>query len=267
MTVSINTRDHLSALGISMDQARSFVMANLGSPATIYNVAKQFKIDSQMLADIVAPSVPGVNAAQVEAFFNAKGLDGKSLNASEIHTTTSNLLDNGMQALSHLFNFNQNTGILSTQSLRDAIVAKVGMTAYTKAFSPANLPGGADGVLSTTDLGFTHLGDIQATWQNVESLYFGTVTNTLTAISQSEMEELIAFVRANEPSLDLENPEVMSQLVQLIVNAYASPVTANEAPFFNNAQIAETLTSTVVQIIKLMGSHGNENLFDSMLDF
>lgn len=263
----MNTSDYLAQLGVSLDQARSFVMANLDKPANIYNVAKQFKIDSQMLADIVAPSVPGVNAAQVEAFFNAKGLDGKSLNASEIHTTTSNLLDNGMQALSHLFNFNQNTGILSTQSLRDAIVAKVGMTAYTKAFSPANLPGAADGVLSTTDLGFTQLGDIPATWQNVESLYFGTVTNMLTAISQSEVDELTAFVRANVASLNQEDPQVISQLEQLVVNAYASPVTDNEAPFFSNTQIAQTLTSTVVQIIKLMGSHGNENMFDSMLDF
>ena len=263
----MNTSDYLAQLGVSLDQARSFVMANLDKPANIYNAAKQFKIDSQMLADIVAPSVPGISAAQVEAFFNAKGLDGARLNASEMHTTTSNLLDNGMQALSHLFNFNQHTGILSTQSLRDAIVAKVGMTAYTKAFSPANLPGGADGVLSTTDLGFTHLGDIQATWQNVESLYFGTVTNMLTAISQSEVDELTAFVRANVASLNQEDPQVISQLEQLVVNAYASPVTANEAPFFNNAQIAETLTSTVVQIIKLMGSHGNENMFDSMLAF
>ena len=98
--------------------------------------------------------------------------------------------------------------------------------------------------------------------------YFSTiVTNMLTAISQSEMEELTAFVRANEPSLDLENPEVISQLEQLIVKAYTSPVTDYEAPLFSNIQIAETLSSTVVQIIKLMGSHGNENMFDSMLDF
>lgn len=263
----MNTSDYLAQLGVSLDQARSFVMANLGNPGTIYNVAKQFKIDSQILADIVAPQFPGVTASQVEAFFSQHGHDGTRLNANHIHDSTSSLMEESTLELPHLYGFNHHTGILSTPSLRDAIVAQVGMTSYTQAFDPIYLPGAADGVFSTNDLGFAQLGNIPATWQNVESLFFGTFINMLTSISQNEGTEVANFVDANAHLLDLENRDILAQLEQHIVNMFADTVPDDEMPFFSNAQVAEAAIDTVVQAIQWMGNHGNTSLFDDMLGF
>lgn len=264
----MNTKDHLASLGVSLEQAHSFVMAHLGDPATIYNVAKQFKINSQMLADIVAPSVPGVSALQVEAFFNAHGLKGSNLNANEIVHNNDSLLWQNATELAWLYNFNQNTGTLSTQSLRDTIVSKVGMTAYIKAFSPSDLPGSADGVLSTTDLGFSHLGNIQATWQNVESLYYGTLINAHKNISASEAAEVNAFADANLDALDSEDPRVIAEMKLRIVNMLVDPVDADDTPYLSDKEIAEALVSDRLEVINLMGKYNqHENPFNYLIIF
>ena len=68
----MTTRTKLANLGVSLIQAHDFVMANLNSPATIYQAARQHDINSQMLADIVSIDFPGLSASDVEAFFEGQ---------------------------------------------------------------------------------------------------------------------------------------------------------------------------------------------------
>ena len=257
----MNTTEYLSQLGISMEQARSFVTANLGKPATIYNVAKQFKIDSQMLADIVAPQFPGLTAAQVEAFFNKQGLYGNGLNVFEIDTNTQSLLWHGATELAPMYAFNQNSGILSTQSLRDTVIAKVGTAKYIKAFSPSDLPGSADGTLSTTDLGFSHLGEIEATWQNFESLYYGSMINFSKAVSQSEVTALLNFVDANKDTLPNESREIVSQVYAQLIEIFKDPTDSDDPSAISDSEIATYIVEYVVNAVRLLGTPYHDSLF------
>ncbi len=68
--------DYLATKGVTLAQAYSFIMGNISSPATIYNVAKQFGVTNQMLGEIV-----GVNADVVKSFWSAQGFDAAQLDA------------------------------------------------------------------------------------------------------------------------------------------------------------------------------------------
>lgn len=73
---------HLASFGFTVAQANAWIMSNLNDPATIFNTCKQFGVNSEMLAEIVETSVPGVTAGMVEGFFSAKGFSGGELNAA-----------------------------------------------------------------------------------------------------------------------------------------------------------------------------------------
>lgn len=119
----MNTNQYLNSLGVTMTQARSSIADNLDKPAAIFNAAKQYKIDSQMLAEIVSPLFPGTKAQDVEKFFEVNGLKGYTLNPLDIDSNTSTLLRQGAIELAPLYSFNNNTGNLSTESLRNAVIA------------------------------------------------------------------------------------------------------------------------------------------------
>jgi len=66
---------HLAQYNITVAEARAFIMASLSNPTLIYNVALQFQVDSEMLAEIYG----GVSSDDVVHFFNSQGLDGTAL--------------------------------------------------------------------------------------------------------------------------------------------------------------------------------------------
>lgn len=72
----------LSQYYITEQEASDWIELNVSNPSLIYNTARQYGIDSSMLAEIVTSWVPGVNASLVEGFFNSQGLDGTALRAS-----------------------------------------------------------------------------------------------------------------------------------------------------------------------------------------
>jgi len=71
----ITAQQHLALYNVSMEAARAFIISNLGNPAIIYQVARDYDVTAAMLAEIYG----GVSAADVVAFFNAQGLDGSAL--------------------------------------------------------------------------------------------------------------------------------------------------------------------------------------------
>ena len=69
-----NAQNHLDGLGISMQDAKTFVLSFLDQPSFIYQTAQQHNITSAMLAGIVDVSLDDVNN-----FFSANGLDPLAL--------------------------------------------------------------------------------------------------------------------------------------------------------------------------------------------
>jgi hypothetical protein len=260
----MTTSQHLKSLGVTMEQCRSFISANMDQPIQIYNAAKQYKIDSQMLAEIVQEQFPGVNAAQVEAFFNQHGLKGNDLNAANLKPTPVVQSWQGDSPIKSLFTLNNNVGILSNESMRAAVVNKVGLEKYMNTFSPQYIPGADDGVLSVADLGFPQIGNIKATWQNIESLYYGTMIKMLRNVTYGEAAELNTFAVKNQSALMTEDPEVLRQFEKLMLDIFIDPPTVFDRSALSDFDISQSVQSGLAAAVPLVGVEPNQNLFSGM---
>ncbi|SBS25799.1 hypothetical protein MAQ5080_00369 [Marinomonas aquimarina] len=72
----MTTEELLNQLGVSLDEARTFILNNVSTPEVIYNIAAQNAIGFDMLAEILDD--PAINAGEVRSFFNSFGLDTSS---------------------------------------------------------------------------------------------------------------------------------------------------------------------------------------------
>lgn len=77
--MAVSTQEYLSSLGVSMDQARQFILSNLATPGTIFNVAYENRVTSGMLAEVLSNDFYGLNSAIVESYFDGLGFDGSLL--------------------------------------------------------------------------------------------------------------------------------------------------------------------------------------------
>ncbi len=205
---------HLAQYGVSVTQARDFIVANLQSPQTIYSVAKQYGVTNQMLAEIYG----GVSAADVRGFFTNLGFDASAL--EPVAAAPAPILPSEYSALStQLFNFNTGTGALSSDAIKQGIINSTGLAAYNNAFNLSALAGAADGALSASELGFGHLGDITSTAQ-LESLYFGSLIKVFKSIDVNEIAELEAFTTANQAALEAGDPGAVQNFVNLLISVY-----------------------------------------------
>jgi hypothetical protein len=75
----MTTQQYLADKGVSMEQAQTFIMDNLDNLENIYDVAKEFSVNNDMIADIVQANFPGLNGTVVSGFFDNNGYDGNAL--------------------------------------------------------------------------------------------------------------------------------------------------------------------------------------------
>lgn len=68
------TAQFLSELGLSIEVANEFIMANLDSPSFVFTTAMEYGVTNQMLADIV-----GVPQSTVEGFWSDVGFEASLL--------------------------------------------------------------------------------------------------------------------------------------------------------------------------------------------
>lgn len=89
--MSTLTTNYLANLGVSMQEALAFVLANVKSnPREIYDTCVKYGISSQMLAEIVEAAEPGVNTNAVRKFFQNLGLEGVALDLAYFATLKAN---------------------------------------------------------------------------------------------------------------------------------------------------------------------------------
>lgn len=255
----MNASDFLAGYGISVDQAREWIMSNLDNPQTIYDVAVSLGVTSSMLAEIVAPVVPGVDAALVESFFSSYGLDGSAL--EETYTT---IMTEEMAELTNLVTMNTHTGILSTASLRTAVLAQVSNDDdYWAMFTPTDYAGSEDGIFTAEELGIGGMSSFEATAENLESLYYGTLINTYQAIDMSEMMEIQTFVATHEAALAAGSAAVVDAYMDLMVSVFEDPA---NPPIFPDAALRDVIVTATAAAVELVGSGGSDAaLFDSLM--
>lgn len=259
--------DLLSQYGISVHQARSWIMSNLSTPQTIFETARQFGITSNMLAEILEPEVPGVNASMVESFFTSHGLNGSLLSGSSGGIPGGShggneILPAELNALASLVSFNTNSGMLSTESLRSAVIASVGSSQYNQAFNPQNYYGADDGWMTGSELGFSGFPGFAATQQNLESLYYGTLIKAFKSIDMNEIMEIQNFVTANQSGLMNGNESTLTAYMQLMVSVFQDPAST---PLLNDVQLNNAIAMGTGMFVQLVGSGDNPALFDGLL--
>ena len=261
----MTTRSNLAQHGVTLKQAHDFIKANLSSPATIHQVALQYRVDSQMLADIMSIDYPGLSAANVEAFFQSNKLSGPALHNNAPSTSTEQWLHEPLAQLGNLVSLNKNTGALSTQALHDKVVATTGLDNYLYAFAPFNLKGAEDGSLSASDLGVSNLATLAATTENVESLYYGTVITMMQAIDKTELQNIQTFAANNKAALDKDDPTALSQLRTMVIDMLETPATADAA--YPSATLAQDVVTATAEVVRLMGLNDETNPLTAVMGY
>ena len=76
----MTTEQHLSSYGVTIQDARDFIMNNyVVNLQEVYNTCQTFGVSNDMVAEILSTDIPGVSGAIVSNFFDNAGLDGSSL--------------------------------------------------------------------------------------------------------------------------------------------------------------------------------------------
>lgn len=262
--MALNAAQHLAQYGVSVADARAFVMSNLGNLQNIFNVAHEYGVTNAMLAEIVGD---GYTAADVKGYFSAHGINSAALDATTGgggggQQGTAFLADD-MLEFSFLISLNTSSGVLSNASLRAAVVATTGQAAYDKVFDPSGYPGSGDGSFSGAELGFSHLGNLPATKDTMESLYYGTLIKVMKAI---DMQEAMALGDFMAPYADagVENmPDAaFGQFLNLLLETFKDPATP---PLFDDGTLAMIVELSTESFVQLVGQEGGAAFFDGML--
>lgn len=151
---------------------------------------------------------------------------------------------------------NDNTGILSTEALRAAIVAITGQGDYDAAFNVDNYPGASDGVFTAAELGFGSLGDLPATGATLESLLYGTMINAMKSIDASEIEELTAFAIAHQDMTGTEQA-----YIDLLIGIFQD---AAIPPLYDDATIAQIVVTGGAAFVEVVATGAGVSIFDGL---
>lgn len=265
----MNAAEHLAKFGVTVAQAKEFILANINRPQEIFNVAKQFGVTNAYLAEIYG----GVTTQDVIAFFDSVKIDSRSLD-SGTSTGTGNTPSSSAfpaelanSAFANLVKLNTETGVLSNANLKNGIVSKTGLEAFNKLFTAGSVDSNGDGQIGSADLGLANFSNIAATPENIQSLYFGTIINTYKSIDFQEVQQLGDFVDKNGQALSAELSKgqgaLFDQYIKLIISVFEDPAAP---PIFSDAQLADLLIGSTAAIVGFASGQANFDLFGSFVD-
>lgn len=257
----MNVSELLGGYGVTVDFARQWIFDHIETPKSIFDTAVSIGLTSDMLAEIVAPNVPGVTTSIVENFFNSHGLNGSALHA-QTQSTGDQWLPDGLSALNSLVTLNTHTGVLSTQALRTIALYNVSDdNSYNSLFDPAKYAGSGDGTFTGEDLGIPGLASFAATAENLESLFFGTFINAMTHIDAGELTEMAEFMANNQAALQSGSAEAMTAMASLLVSVCSD--SANP-PILTDDMIASVFAKTFAEV-ELVGVTAPELLLQGLV--
>ena len=76
----MTTQEYLVTKNVTMEVARDFIMSNYEhSLSNVFIICKEFGVNNDMIADILATDIPGVTGAIVSSFFDGNGFAGSEL--------------------------------------------------------------------------------------------------------------------------------------------------------------------------------------------
>lgn len=168
------------------------------------------------------------------------------------------LLPEDLAGLLSIVELNDNTGILSTESLRSAVIGLTNEADYNTAFDPSSYEGAEDGVFSSEDLGFDTLGNLPATAETLESLMYGTMINALKAFDMAEVQELTAFLQANPDLTGVEQ-----EYIDLMISIFEDE---GNPPLYDDSTVADLVIAGTVAFVEIAVNGVNPSIFDGLFD-
>lgn len=174
--------DVLNEIPATRPQALDWIYAHADQPETIFELAFGNGITTSMLSDLT-----GFSNNQISAYFATKGLDVGLLEEVGI------LFNSELGSLDHLVEFNDHGGALSTVSLRDTVKVSFedDSTSYDGFFESLFDYQESDGIYSPDELGVKNLGNITASEENIESIFYGTLINIFQQFDAAEYQQII----------------------------------------------------------------------------
>lgn len=216
----ISAEAHLAKFDLTVQDANAFIKANMEQAEEIFNAAFDHLVTTNMLSEITNFSINDICE-----YFASVGIDCSRLD------DTSMLVNGDLGSLSHLINYNNKLGDLSTEVLRARIKPQLDDPfSYDSFFKPLAEFQQNDGVYDAEELGLEHLGNVPANDETIESLFFGSLINIFSALDQSELEKIKAFPQNGnqddfqalllESLQDTSSTDIWAEdtLVQLVIN-------------------------------------------------
>lgn len=245
----------LAQYGLTVDVARQWIASNLSNPKTVFDVCKNGGIDSTMIAEILTPLAPGLNAATVENFFSSKGLNGSALKAApmvDLDAGKIELISKDLKEMSWQISMNDNTGELSTETLRKTVLKELSKSGYNDMFDPNHYKGSADGTFTSAELGVSGLESFAATSANLESLFYGTLINSFRSFDQSEVDMFNWFIQTDPNGIKSGDSSLMNMLESMFLSYVKSPT---DTPAFDDAAVARKVVNTTIAAAQLVGTY------------
>ena len=185
MSVELSAEEHLGKFGFSLQQARNFIVANFERPEILFDTFLIGGITTKMLSEITNLSEDVICGYFASLDFDCGLLDETSILINE---------DGDVTSLENLVGFNENnSGLLSDDSLKEEILSLVFPDERDVFLSPVYLLQDADGIYDAAELGVNGIDSILATDENIESLFYGTLINLFSVLNESELTLLKAF--------------------------------------------------------------------------
>ena len=200
----IPAEKHLAKLGVTVQQAQDFIVNNASLHEIIFEAADQFGITNNILSEIT-----NISTDIIRDYFVTDGKDSNKLDRSSL------LINSDSESLESLIDFNNNSGLLSNAALSEAVrPLLINPVIYDPFFEPVIPLQSADGNFDAEELGVGHLGNIPATNESIESIFYGTLINIFTALDESELNQINTFPEVGDPE----------GFQTLLINALSEPL-------------------------------------------
>jgi len=201
----ISAEKHLAKSGVTVGQASDFIWANIDQPEIIFAAARQHGVTNAMLHEIT-----GVSSSVINDYFKNADLVPERLDHTSI------LFNTDIGSIETLVGFNDNAGALSNASLKAKVQPLIDLpAAYNFPFTARYDFQSEDGVYDEDELGISQLGDIDATNENIESIFYGTLIRMFSRLDSTELSQINGFPKNGNP-VDFQT---------LLLDALNDPVT------------------------------------------
>ena len=228
-----SAQSYLAQYNVSMQQAFDFVAANIEQPQNIYQVAKDFGLTNQMLAEIVGHGVPNITANDIKAWFGAQGYDASVLDAvTSIDPGTGGGIPAGSIAM-----------INTSMAGLNSELQKIGMLDFSNKIMGSWRDAGADFDMDGVGEGAGEsLGGRSISEAGL--MYLLNVGIRMTEADATTLQNAIKF----DPETLMNNPNAAENLWATVMNVYNSAL-SRPAPTAVTPEMLDSVASGYVTMI------------------